>query len=455
LKHASHFPILSFLTFSVLATTTQACGRLEEGSTSGDDGGTSRPDSEFGDADHDAPDAATCSPGMIDPTFGEGGLMRLVPTARPGTWDSFHDALLDPVTGRLVVAGVAWDPSNESYAGFVTRFFADGTRDPAVASDPEELRRISTLEQLQIGPDGRMLGVIAYTRTIHTNGENKLARFRPDGRLDRVFANDGVLDVQENPPACAPGWIFDAAGLSDGKVVAVGLCPAATDDGSTAVIMRFETNGTLDPSFGVSGAVAVSGASSAFRVVPAANGRMIVAGRPSDSCPTCTALFAFDANGRPDPTFGAGGRVGPSDLPPSITFVKILDDGKIYIAGGEDAIVRLLPDGAFDETFGVHGKASLPALVSKESPWTDIVLDRGGKLVTATVDRMHPVEPCEVIRLNTDGTRDKGFGTGGWVRDVPMAKCRLIEHPELGTVIVGEKETTDGAHSVLAVRVCP
>src|SRR4051794_17266877 len=119
-----------------------------------------------------------------------------------------------------------------------------------------------------------------------------------------------------------------------------------------------------------------------------------------------------------DPAFGGGaGRVytnfgSPYDEPQAMA---VQSDGKILAIGWGSSInfslVRYLPNGSLDPTFGSGGKAVLGAGYPK-----DIQLQKDGKILiagdVASSDGSDGTAGM-VMRLNSDGTVDKSFGTGG------------------------------------------
>src|SRR5207253_2783347 len=103
----------------------------------------------------------------------------------------------------------------------------------------------------------------------------------------------------------------------DGKiVVAGGAFPLFTFAGDFKVV-RYNSNGSLDTSFGDGGIVTTTfpEGSYAFDVALQADGKIIAAGtvfvdfNPGDSSNTDFALARYNPDGTPDATFGNGGQV--------------------------------------------------------------------------------------------------------------------------------------------------
>ncbi len=94
----------------------------------------------------------------------------------------------------------------------------------------------------------------AYSGPDFTTGLN-LARFNTDGSLDTSFGNQGNVSV-----AIDRFGIGDAALQSDGKLLVAGTVadpnyPNSSTDVLRFIVLRFNTDGSLDTSFGTNGSV--------------------------------------------------------------------------------------------------------------------------------------------------------------------------------------------------------
>jgi len=138
-----------------------------------------------------------------------------------------------------------------------------------------------------------------------------------------------------------------------------------------------------------------------------------------------TASAASTA-GTLDPTFGTGGIVLTSlgvdangnQIPASPGAVALQSNGDIVVAvgfGGLDSgLVRFLPNGTRDTTFGNGGFAALPDL-GIPSARPGLAVQSDGKLVWAgeTTAANGTNGAFAVVRFNANGTLDQGFGAGG------------------------------------------
>ena len=132
--------------------------------------------------------------------------------------------------------------------------------------------------------------------------------------------------------------------------------------------------------------------------------------------------FALAQPGAIDSTFGTNGKVLSENYEGSGRSVAVQADGKIVIGGGggwygtDSSViagflaVRYNADGTIDESFGDAGRALndlADPLVSKTV--YKIAIQPDGKIVAAGTYGF----ALALVRYNTDGSIDTGFGEGG------------------------------------------
>jgi uncharacterized delta-60 repeat protein len=111
----------------------------------------------------------------------------------------------------------------------------------------------------------------------------------------------------------------------------------------TWAVARYETDGSLDASFGGDGKVTTDftpGDDDGYSVALQADGRIVVAGQ-AGSRNTKFALARYETDGSLDTTFGENGKL-TTDLTPgydSVYQVVVQPDGKI-VAGGTAGFTR-------------------------------------------------------------------------------------------------------------------
>src|SRR5262249_14973751 len=279
-----------------------------------------------------------------------------------------------------------------------------------------------------IQPDGRIIAAGgSASRGIYDADDFALVRYNIDGTLDKRFGTDGIVRTDFFGDQ---DYINAIALQSDGKIVAAGRARRGTD--IYFGLARYNTDGSLDDTFGAGGKVITSFAAhsdDAHAVVIQADGRILVGGVAEDTLPgrsvSYFALARYNTDGSLDASFGTRGKV-MNDFDGMITRLVLQRDGKI-IAGGtittrdtnsDFALARYNQDGSLDMTFGESGKVT-----TDFNKWGDFLsalgLQADGKIVVAgdvdPPDPLHNDSRLGLARYNPNGSLDNTFGTGGKV----------------------------------------
>ena len=211
---------------------------------------------------------------------------------------------------------------------------------------------------MAIQANGKIVVVGVSSNNSATNGAAfVLARYNPDGSLDTGFSGDGRQAI---------GSDFDSAtGVAiqaNGKIVAVGTC-CGYHGGELFLIARFNPNGSLDPTFDGGGtqttAFRDSNVANAVAIQP--NGKIVVVGsttRDVFGCCEDYALARYNTNGTLDPSFSGDGKQATS-IRGRANGVGIQSTGKIVVVGwgGTSALARYNPNGSRDTSFAGDGGA--------------------------------------------------------------------------------------------------
>lgn len=213
--------------------------------------------------------------------------------------------------------------------------------------------------------------------------------------------------------------------------------------------------GDLDPSFGQSGKATSSffgGSAFAFAAALQPDGKIIAAGGNSTTQNFSLARFLTD--GSLDNGFGTAGRVttafnANNDFAYAQA-VTIQPDGKI-VAGGlannssgiaEFAIVRYLPNGSLDSSFGSLGKA-ITNISGVGDQLTALLVEPDGKILAVG----SAGEDFAVVRYNADGTLDNSFGSSGKVITdfvgFPDSAQAVAFQPDAKILVAGSTITLD------------
>ncbi|MCD6064124.1 MAG: hypothetical protein K0R82_2035 [Flavipsychrobacter sp.] len=266
--------------------------------------------------------------GTLDSTFGVNGKVSQM----AGDWESI---VIQP-DGKIVVAGT-W---GGIYDAKIQRLNSDGSPDMSfhsgtafnVVFDANNIE--DALRAVAVQPDGRIIAAGWGTDFMQIT-KFGILRLKTDGSsYDSSFAQDGLI--------WGTSWgdeeiFYDMVLQPDGKIVAGGT---ATKGGTMDMtVVRFNTDGTLDNSFGTGGiakAFKYSYYTDIRSISLQSDGRIVAAGTASGMISHEFALARFNVDGSLDTSFDADGMVMTPMSTTSddeIYATAIQPDGKI-VAGG-------------------------------------------------------------------------------------------------------------------------
>jgi uncharacterized delta-60 repeat protein len=185
---------------------------------------------------------------------------------------------------------------------------------------------------MAIAPDGKI--VIVGGNGFGLPNENfALARYNTDGSLDTSFGGDGKVTTSLTG---RPDVAFGVALQPDGKIVAAGGVGLGAGNPKFG-LARYDTDGSLDASFGGDGTVLTDftrGDDDAYSVALQADGKIVAAGQSGGRDPKF-ALARYDTDGALDTGFSANGKLTTNFSPDydAVYTVLIQSDGKILTDG--------------------------------------------------------------------------------------------------------------------------
>jgi uncharacterized delta-60 repeat protein len=206
--------------------------------------------------------------GVLDPTFGDGGLALVTDllSADAGDVDEHMPfaAALD-AEGRILLGGSTVQGTNANHLhGTVLRLLDDGQLDAtfgggdgeALLEDADGFTRTEG-RGLTVQPDGGILLTgSTYAAPASGPADAFVSRVDDDGVDDDAFGDDGVVRFDINDGANSADYGADVAVDPDGKVLVAGV---GGPGGSEWVVRRFTPSGESDETFGLDGSsVAVS-----------------------------------------------------------------------------------------------------------------------------------------------------------------------------------------------------
>jgi uncharacterized delta-60 repeat protein len=307
--------------------------------------------------------------GGIDPTFGSRGIVRTQLGRDSIAWAVRVQPDGKPVIGgfgSVVASGVlghAWTVARYTQAGALdTSFDGDGLAVTSFSSRPVPS---DSVQDVAIQPDSKI--VAAGTAVIGNAEHFALARYTADGSLDPSFGSSGRVVTDFGNVADPTDDRVTSMALAGSKIVVAGSThPAGNLSKRDLALARYNRDGSLDGSFGDGGKVVTDlGADDDANDVAIYGAGMVVAAGVSGEIVASephVAVVRYNVDGTLDPTFGRGGKLILGTGVASA--VQVQPDGKLLLAGGRQRtelipsrafLVRLAPGGMVDKSYGVGG----------------------------------------------------------------------------------------------------
>lgn len=274
-------------------------------------------------------------------------------------------------------------------------------------------------EAVAVQNDGKI--VVAGSSRLGVNRVITVVRYNPDGSLDTDFDTDGVVTT----PLLGQDDAAFGVAIQDNDKILVG---GRTWNGANFdfVLVRYEADGSLDATFGASGIVTTGFSTGsndeAFAIALQNDGNIILAGKTGIGLLSAFALARYNTDGSLDTTFGVGGLV-VTDLagPDQALSIALQDDDRIVAAGfsfngvtDDVAIVRYQPNGNVDTGFGTNGVIVLD-LTSSDERATGVAIQLDTRIVVSGFTNANGNFDFLLLRFLADGTRDTSLGGTGVV----------------------------------------
>lgn len=337
--------------------------------------------------------------GVYDPAFGGTVPMDGI----------FYGVALLP-TGSVVAVG------DHNTTALLVRYTSAGGLDPSFGLAGVATTDFTFLPGVTAGlqPDGKLV-VGNY------GAGTTLVRFNSDGSPDKTFGAGGRVTPALGGPMAIQG---------DGKIL---KADEVLNGSSTWEVVRYNADGTVDRTFGSGGEAAIhlklpygyTGAN-VIDISVQPGGDIVIGGDIETYGPGGLhgfALARLTPSGTQDLTFGSGGTTSMTIAAGSIIGKALVLDaaGRIVVAGFMRTspmdsfwIERYTAAGMADTSFGNGGAVTI-ASTTDSLDANAVAVTRDGKIVAAGSDSTATTSSLEIVRLNSNGTLDQGFGVGGAV----------------------------------------
>jgi uncharacterized delta-60 repeat protein len=290
---------------------------------------------------------------------------------------------LQPDT-KAVVAGSTMENGTNKF--IIARYSINGLLDTTFGGSGYVTTDIgggSSVYALVVQPDGK---IVAGGIGGQGAPNFALARYNPNGSLDTTFGEQGIVRT-------TVGYISNIYALAlqvDGKILAAGYCWNL--ETNICALARFNADGSLDTTFGIDGIVTtqVGNVSQLQTIALQQDGNIIVGGyTTNDRLHYSSLLMRYDSTGTLDPSFnGTGIVITTLTYSSVINALTLQSDGKI-VTGGYDfgalnttfALARYLPSGTLDTSFGTNG-VTLTA-IGDDARINSLIIQSDGKIVAA------------------------------------------------------------------------
>jgi uncharacterized delta-60 repeat protein len=218
----------------------------------------------------------------------------------------------------------------------------------------------------------------------------------------------------------------------DGRVVVAGSSQNGTP---IILVIRYNPDGSLDPSFGGDGIITTTIGVAAIcnALAIQSDGKLVVAGSSRNGTTEDFAVVRYNTDGSlddggpsditPGDFFGSGGKVltaiGTGDDVGNA--MALQPDGRVVVAGYSNnganddfAIVRYNTDGSLDTSFDGDGKVTTQ-IGAGDNVGNAVAIQANGRVVVAGASFNGTNFDFAVVRYNTNGSLEATYGTGGKV----------------------------------------
>ena len=366
------------------------------------------------------------SNGQLDSTFGTNGKVII----SIGNGESYSNAGLIQPDGKIIVAGTAYNGSDMDFA--LVRLNSDGSLDNSFGTNGKLITPVGLgydyINSLAIQPDGKIVAVGSAAPDSSFIPAFAIVRYNNNGSIDNTFGNNGKIISHMGHLITYLGNVYYGV-YSYEYANAVIIQP----DGKIIVGGDSYTHtGCYDYYGGV-------------------------------YCNPAFAMVRYNSNGTVDNSFGNNGKVVDSVSLLYCSAAILQSDGKILVTGyggwATNGFItnRYNSDGNLDNSFGVNGKAITVIGQNNQSYASSIYYQPDGKILVAGNTNFNTIHDFVVVRYNANGIPDNSFSNTG-IAVFHVGSQGSYDWPtglalQGNKIIVGGNISHNGTYSIVTVRL--
>jgi uncharacterized delta-60 repeat protein len=218
--------------------------------------------------------------GTLDGSFGKGGKVVF---DFFGSFDQANGAVLQPDGKIIVVGSASYDSLNRDIGFALARFNTDGSTDFGFGTGGKQITDFfgagAKANGIVLQPDGKFVvaGTASDSATRPVATDIALARYNSDGSLDLSFGTGGETAIPFANSATEQGNAV--ALLPDGKIVVAGTAFKTFATPPDFALVRYNSDGSLDTAFGMLTTDVAGGTDEALAIAIQSDGKVVTAGR--------------------------------------------------------------------------------------------------------------------------------------------------------------------------------
>ncbi|MGZ5243920.1 MAG: T9SS type A sorting domain-containing protein [Bacteroidia bacterium] len=346
--------------------------------------------------------------------------------------------------GKILLGGHIGHKSG-SLGMAIVRYTANGVLDTSFSNDGidtfiiGDINSFNTLDMIvaiKVQTDGKIVAAARtndYDANFQVISRVVLVRYNVNGTRDNSFGSNGMVfgDVQNSQPSAI-------ALQQDGKIVLAGTRTvrqtAQPQMYIEMIVSRFNTDGSVDYSFGNNGTTIINPDSDkriSFRpntVRIQSDGKILTyaiywdAGKQIGK----SGIIRCNTDGSADNTFGNGGFIIPHyyNSHTSTHQMALQKNGKIVVTGYTNVtpeyvtklvLARYTSNGTSDPAFGKNGITyfHFDTTIMESAKANVIALQKDEKIIVLGVGYRDSISGTFLVRFGIDGKLDSSFGTNG------------------------------------------